>query len=73
MPGFGYASLEEAIQAALDAMRATFGAEVRLEPFPPFEDRSFRVLDSKGNHLESFGVFQAETGKWGWQEASPPD
>jgi hypothetical protein len=46
-------------------------AAMIFEPFPPFEDRSFRVLDGKGNHLESFGIFKAESGKWGWQEASP--
>jgi hypothetical protein len=73
VPGSGYASREEAIQAAQDAMQATFGAGILFEPFPPFEDRSFRVLDAKGNHLDSFGVFQGEGGKWGWKEASPND
>ena len=73
MPRYGYPSLEKAIQAAQEYMRATFGAEVHFEPFPPFDDRSFRVLDSKGHHHESFGAFQGADGKWGWQEASPAD
>jgi hypothetical protein len=71
MGGRGFASRQEAIQAAQDAMRATFGAKIRFEPFPPFEDRSFRVLDGNGHHLESFGVFQADSGNWAWQGASP--
>jgi hypothetical protein len=72
MPGYGYASREEAIRAAQDAMRATFGAEVRFEQFPaPFDDRSFRVLDSKGRHLDSFGTFQGDDGRWAWTEGSP--
>jgi hypothetical protein len=74
MPGYGYASREEAIRAAQDAMRRTFGAGIRFEPFPPpFENRSFNVLGSRGLHLDSFGVFQGEDGRWGWQEAIPTD
>ena len=62
-----------AILAAQEAMRAAFGKDIRFDPIPPAEKapRSFRVLDGKGRHLESFGVFEVGSGKWAWQEASP--
>jgi hypothetical protein len=70
MPGYGYATRANAIQAAEEAMRRTFEAEVRFEPFPHSVE-SFRVLDGKGNHLESVGVFPTKGGKWAWREATP--
>jgi hypothetical protein len=68
-----YPSRQEAIVAGQEAMRATFGSEVRFEPIPPFKKapRTFQVLDSKGHHLEIFNVFRTVTGKWAWQEATP--
>jgi len=75
MSGRGYASRAEALDAAKEAMRQTFGPEVRFEPIPPITaaPRNFRVLDGKGHHLESFGLFLVGPGKreWAWQEATP--
>jgi hypothetical protein len=72
MSGSGYASRQEAIQAAQEAMRATFGAEIHFEPIRAERvPKTFRVLDDKGKHLDSFGVFRSGTGKWAWQQGSP--
>jgi hypothetical protein len=72
-PVTAYPARQEAIAAAQEAMRARFGAEVRLDPVPSLKKTptSFRVLDGRGHHLESFGVFRTRTGKWAWQEANP--
>jgi hypothetical protein len=68
MPGYGYATRANAIQAAEEAMRRTFEAEVRFEPFPHSVE-SFRVLDGKGNHLQpghALGVVQRPVGPPSW-------
>ena len=73
MGGRGYASQQEAILAAQEDMRANFGPEIRFEAFGRYRKapRTFRVLDSKGHHLDSFGVFSVGKGKWAWVEGTP--
>jgi hypothetical protein len=73
MPGSGYASQTEAIRAAQETLRATFGEQIRFEPIPPNASlpRVFRVLDDHGHYLKSFGVFKVRTGQeWAWLKAS---
>jgi hypothetical protein len=75
MSGSGYGSRKKAILAAQDALRARFGADIRIEPAPPPSafPRIFRVLDQKGNELRSFRVFKMGVGlqEWAWQESAP--
>jgi hypothetical protein len=76
MAGSGYASRKQAIVAAQEAMLARFGANIRFEPVPlsyPFP-RNFRVLDERGNQLQTFWVFKvgAAIQEWAWQEATRP-
>jgi hypothetical protein len=75
MAGQGFASRQEAILAAQKDMRAVFGPDIRFEPFGPNRKipKNFRVSDHKGHHLESFAVFQDESGNWSWVAATPRD
>jgi hypothetical protein len=70
-----HVSRKKAILAAEEAMRSSFGADVRFEPLllsSPFQGM-FRVLDSRGQQLQSFRVFPVGIGlqEWAWEEAAP--
>jgi hypothetical protein len=74
MPGSGYASRNDAILAAQEAMRATCGAIISFEPIPPKASfpRIFWVVDDKGHYVERFRVFKVTTGgfqEWAWEES----